>query len=125
MPDVHAEPADTPMPARSSPSTMDSDSTFLKHMLQVPGSRSVGWPLSRTSGTRAVMPSHNRFRRAVARTASSAMSRARTSTALPNPTMPATFSVPARRRRSCSPPCCTDTILVPRRMKRPATPLGP
>ena len=39
--------------------------------------------------------------------------------------MPATFSVPARRRRSCSPPCWTATIFVPLRMKIPATPFGP
>src|SRR5216117_940740 len=29
LPAVHADPADTPMPLRSSPRTMDSDSSFL------------------------------------------------------------------------------------------------
>ena len=93
-------------------------------MLSVPGSRRVGWPFSRTSGTAARTPSHSRSRRPVTRAASSAMSRARISTALPNPTMPGTFSVPARRRRSCSPPCWTETILVPlpdvERRRRPS-----
>src|SRR2546425_7368606 len=53
LPDVHADPADTPMPLRSSPRTMDSDSTCRKRKLAVPGSRSTGWPESRTSGTRS------------------------------------------------------------------------
>ena len=59
-----------------------------KHILQVPGSRRVGWPLSRTSGTRRRTPSQSRSRSAVSRTASAAISRPRISTAGPRPTMP-------------------------------------
>src|SRR5207302_11032623 len=56
LPDVHAEPADTPMPFRSRPSTMDSDSTLRKHMLHVPGRRWVGCPFKRTSPTPSRTP---------------------------------------------------------------------
>src|SRR5206468_8065505 len=43
LPAVHADPPDTPMPLRSSPRTMDSDSTCRTRKLAVPGSRWVGW----------------------------------------------------------------------------------
>src|SRR6266853_749900 len=52
LPEVHAEPAETPMPFRSRPSTIDSDSTWRKSRLAVPGSRLTGWPDSFTSGDR-------------------------------------------------------------------------
>src|SRR5207237_368454 len=85
VPQVQADPADMPMPFRSRSRTIDSDSTPRYPRLAVPGSRSVGWPLRRTSGTRARMPSHSRSRRAVRRACSSFMSRPRISTALPKP----------------------------------------
>src|SRR5438552_3079519 len=88
LPDVHADPADTPMPLRSSPSTMDSDSTCRKRRLAVPGSRSVGWPESRTSGTRSRTSSMRRFRSTVRRSASACMSRPRISAALRRPSIP-------------------------------------
>ena len=36
--------------------------------------------------------------------------------AAPYPTIPGTFSVPARRLRSCAPPCTKERILTPLRM---------
>ena len=42
LPEVQAEPADTATPFRSRPSTMDSDSTWRKATLTVPGRRWVG-----------------------------------------------------------------------------------
>ena len=41
------------------------------------------------------------------------------------PTAPATFSVPARRWRSCDPPCCWARMWVPRRIHSAPTPFGP
>ena len=38
------------------------------------------------------------------------------SAALPYPTIPGTFSVPARRLRSCAPPCTKERIFTPLRM---------
>ena len=45
--------------------------------------------------------------------------------AAPNPAMPVTFSVPARRSRSCGPPASTDSRGVPRRIASAPTPFGP
>ncbi len=47
------------------------------------------------------------------------------SAALPRPTMPATFSVPARCRRSWLPPTISGSIGVPRRTYIAPTPFGP
>ena len=45
--------------------------------------------------------------------------------AAPNPAMPVTFSVPARRSRSCGPPASTESSGVPRRIASAPTPFGP
>ena len=45
--------------------------------------------------------------------------------AVARPTAPATFSVPARRCRSCSPPCCWARMCVPCRTYSAPMPLGP
>ena len=47
------------------------------------------------------------------------------SAALARPTMPATFSVPARWRRSWLPPTSSDSNGVPRRTNMAPIPLGP
>ena len=51
--------------------------------------------------------------------------RARATRAAPKPTMPATFSVPARRLRSWAPPRTSGASGVPRRTYRQPTPFGP
>ncbi len=45
--------------------------------------------------------------------------------AAPTPAMPGTFSVPARRPRSCPPPRTTGDNATPSRMYSAPTPLGP
>ena len=63
-----------------------------------------GAPLRRTRGTRDSSPRQSASRSA-ATWRSRSRARARASAhATPSPTMPATFSVPPRRRRSCGPP---------------------
>jgi hypothetical protein len=45
--------------------------------------------------------------------------------AAPKPTIPATFSVPARRPRSCGPPVASVVSASPRRIQSAPTPVGP
>ena len=54
-----------------------------------------------------------------------AMSRCAMPMAFASPTMPATFSVPARRLRSCPPPSICGRSRTPERTTRQPTPLGP
>ena len=91
-------------PARSSRSSSASPSTPRKEKLTLPGSRFSRQPLSRTSGTRAITPAIRRSRSRATCAALSARFSVASPTAMPSPTIPGRFSVPARRPRSCAPP---------------------
>ena len=97
-----------------------SDATALVTL----ATRFDGVPCTRAPGIahrRLSRRSRNRAMRAETSASSAAANRHAT----PNPTMPATFSVPARRPRSCGPPAISGPSSTPRRTKRAPTPLGP
>ena len=102
-PEVQAEPEEAQMPLASSIISRLSPSTPSKEMLTVPGSRCSRSPLRRVWG---------RQRSSLMRRSVSSFLWARfssrwetaSSMATPSPTMPATFSVPARLPHSCAPP---------------------
>ena len=106
VPDEQADPVDTAMPSRSSAISSDSASTPIeadvgrvRHARR--GGAVDGGAAARARGCPA------RAGRAAPRAACASRgdaSRARVARRRPEPTMPATFSVPARRLRSCRPP---------------------
>ena len=71
-------------------------------------------PFRRAPGTSS-RASSSRSRSAAIRGSSDATACRARAAAAPKPTMPATFSVPARRFRSCAPPRTSGAIFVPRR----------
>ena len=82
-------------------------------------------PVDRGAGTPRSTPASRRSRSAASRAASSAILPRASRAATPRPTMPATFSVPARRLRSCLPPVISGAAAAPRRIQSAPTPLGP
>ncbi len=106
VPDEQADPDDTAMPSRSSAMSSDSDSTRSKLMLVVFGTRGAAVAVDGRCRARArARRASSRSRSAAMRgAASAASSAARTSAATPMPASAGTFSVPARRLRSCRPP---------------------
>ena len=100
-PDEQAAPVETATPLKSSPMTIPSASASRKVMLDVFGMRGAAAPLIVTSAEAAtVLSSRSRS----ARTRSRYPSARASSAATPNAAASGTFSVPARRRRSCAPP---------------------
>ena len=70
-------------------------------------------------------PSINLLRSLVSRTVLSSMPFDASSIATASPTMPGTFSVPARLFFSCAPPSIRFLILMPLRTYKAPTPFGP
>src|SRR5438093_289196 len=125
-PAAHAEPADTAMPARSRSTTRLSPLQPGKVRFSVFGSRGgAAGPLSCTPGTRARSPDQRRSTSRAQRAPATARSRPASRAASPKPTMPATFSVPARRLRSCGPPVIWGRRPTSRRTQSAPTPAGP
>ena len=91
------------MPSRSSAAATNCPGAPAKPTLSVPGSRSRPSPCRRAPGIASSRAS-SRSRRPATRAAASARSAAASRAATPKPTMPLTFSVPARRSRSWCPP---------------------
>ena len=125
VPDEHADPDDTAMPARSSPISSDSASTRSMLMLVVFGTRGDAAPLRSVPETLDSTPASSRSRSALNRGASAAIFVLATSAATPRPTSAGTFSVPARRLRSCLPPVTGDTRRTPRFIHNAPVPFGP
>ena len=101
-PNAHAEPLDAAMPLRSSVKMRDCPSMPSKDMFGVPGSRGTLPPFICESGifsSSVCILSRIDARRKVLSSRSSIVSEKAAA-----PTIPATFSVPARCPRSCSPP---------------------
>ena len=88
---------------RSSIKSRDSPSMPSKQRLTLPGSRWTRSPFKRDRGICSA-PSISLSRRALRRSRRSATVEQACFMAAARPTMPATFSVPARRPRSCAPP---------------------
>ena len=124
VPDEQAEPVETATPSRSSAISSASASTPGKLTFVVFGTRSP-LPLTAASGTRSISPASRRSRRAPSRAASAASLPPANAAAAPRPTTAGTFSVPARRFRSCRPPVVGATKRIPRRTHSAPTPLGP
>ncbi len=119
VPDEHAEPVETAIPSRSSAISRLSASTRSKLMFVVFGTRRSRAPFTAVPGTAARMPSSSRSRSAADARAFARQLAARERAATPRPTMAGTFSVPARRFRSCLPPvrigCMPRAALDPQR----------
>ena len=103
----------------------DSDSTRSKLRLVVLGTRAAGSPLTAVSGTPASTPCSSRSRSAAIRGAASAAAWRAYCAAAPMPEIAGTFSVPARRFRSCRPPVTKAASRTPRRTHKAPVPLGP
>ena len=100
---MQALPAETAKPMRSRRMSSVSWSTPSMARFRLPGRRPSRGPLPCTPGISSSFS--KRWSRSPCRRAlSSASSAAAMAAASPRPTMPAVFSVPARRPRSCSPP---------------------
>ena len=127
VPDEHADPVETATPSRSSAISRLSASTRSKLMLVVFGTRRSRSPLTAVPGTlpqdavlEAVAQSRaTRAASVVSLPASEAAPRRR------GRRSPATFSVPARRLRSCLPPVRSGCSRVPRLTQSAPAPLGP
>ena len=106
VPDEHADPVDTAMPSRSSAMSSDSASTRSKLMFVVFGTRRSRAPLTAVPGHAAQDAALEPIaqRRRAARASASILLRAHARRRRPCPTIAGTFSVPARRLRSCLPP---------------------
>ena len=126
LPDVQAAPALTATPSRSRRMT--------SRLRRLAGQRRDTRCWRRAAaprptndsivGVAAMTPASSLSRRAAMRCAASA-SRPTSAAAAPKPTMPATFSVPPRRRRSWPPPLTKAGRLTPSRTIRAPTPRGP
>ena len=125
VPDEQAEPVDTATPSRSSAINSDSASTRSKLMLVVFGTRASVDPLTAVPDTPRRMSASRRSRSAASRRPSSAILAIAMRAATPIPTMPGTFSVPARRLRSWRPPVSSGSTRSPRRIQSAPTPFGP
>ncbi len=84
-------------------------------------------PFTTASGTASSTARSKRSRIPAPRAspAGSASHAAAASAATPAPTIPATFSVPPRRSRSCGPPITCGSTRTPARTQRIPTPFGP
>ena len=102
-----------------------SASTRSKLMLVVFGTRAWRAPLTAVPGTPLRIPSSSRSRSAPTRAASPAIFSDARRAATPIPTIAGTFSVPARRFRSCLPPVRSGCIRVPRLIHSAPAPFGP
>ena len=115
-PEVHAEPLEPQMPSMSSMISMDSPSMNWNAKFALLESLWDGCPLRRANGisfnTRSIRWSRIAFSFAVR----SSIVAIAISTALPNPTIPAVFSVPPRRLRSCAPPWMKERVFNPVRI---------
>ncbi len=112
-PDVHADPLDPQIPFISSMIRSDSPSMNWKLKFALFGRRSALCPFRRTVWDLSEHPVDQMvtdlnffcgtfFHGCLARSA-----------AIPYPTIPGTFSVPARRFLSCAPPCTKERIFTP------------
>ena len=114
VPDEHADPVDTATPSRSSAISSDSASMRSKLMLVVLGTRASRAPLTSVFGTADRIPFSRRSRSADRRSASTSIFCIARRAATPIPIAPGTFSVPARRFRSCLPPLRNGDRRTPR-----------
>src|ERR1017187_2241578 len=125
-PDEQAAPVETDRPLRSSAITMASPSRQSNTMFVVFGTRGAPALFTLTWSMISRMVRSSRSRSAVMRsTLPSANPSRAISAALPSPTMPARFSVPARRDRSWRPPYIIGCSKVPLRTNSAPAPCGP
>jgi hypothetical protein len=124
-PDAQAAPDDTATPSRSSAWSRTSPAVPSNSTERVLGSTRSGGPLRCTCGIFASMPAHSPSRSAAQAAARSVSSFSASAQATPSPTIPATFSVPPRRRPSWPPPSRSGAKTASRRATRQPTPLGP
>src|SRR6185503_18072450 len=123
---LHALPVETSMPAWSSSCSNASPSTPAKHTFTMPPTRRFRSPFRRVFGTPASRPASSCSPSPVTRCGTPLTSPSRACrAATPIPTIAATFSVPARRPRSCLPPWIWDSSRVRRRTNSAAAPCGP
>src|SRR5208337_842447 len=125
-PDEQAAPVETDSPLRSSAITMASPSRQSNTMFVVLGTRGAPALLTPTWSMLSTMVRSMRSRSAAIRSTLPSVNPWRAiSAALPSPTMPARFSVPARRERSWRPPYNSGCNNVPLRTYSAPAPIGP
>src|SRR5450756_45305 len=126
FPDLHAEPEEKAIPLRSRKRTSDSPRISGMVILSVFGRRSRSGPFLRAPEMSSQILDSSRSRsRATLPGIPEYSPRSASSTALPKPTIPGTFSVPERIPCSCPPPFMSGSSCNPLRTQRAPTPLGP
>ena len=124
VPDEQAEPVETATPSRSSAISSDSASTRSKLMFVVFGTRAP----DAVHGSAADPLQDALFEAIAQRREPLRLRRHLGASELggnPETECPATFSVPARRLRSCLPPVMSGSSRTPRRIQMAPTPFGP
>ena len=122
---AHADPAEAQTPSSSRTMSSSSASTPSTPRLQMASMRSGRGTASCTPGTASRIPPTNRADSSRTRPDAPSRSRAVASAAAAIATMPATFSVPARRSRSCGPPRRMGRSTAPPRTTSAPIPFGP
>ena len=124
-PAAHAEPVEHSMPRASSSMSSESPSQPGKLRCAMPGSRSVGCPLTITSGMTARTPAISSSRSAASRAVVSSRRDTVTAVAVASPIEPTTSRVPERTSRSWPPPCSDGVQSTSRRSSSAPVPTGP
>ena len=124
FPELHAAPALTATPARSSAIIWISAGIPTRRTQEVLTKRGLPRPCISTSGTSLISCFSNRFLRYNIRSISSRFLLISRQVSA-NPTAPETFSVPALRRLSCPPPTNCAPISVWGCIASAPIPLGP
>ena len=125
-PDEQADPVETATPSRSSAMRSDSASRPSKLMFDVFGTRRAAVAVHAACPARPTrMPASSRSRSGAAPSPVLASCSRASRAATPSPPSEGTFSVPARRFRSCRPPVMSGVSRRPRRIHRAPTPFGP
>ncbi len=125
LPLVQAEPVETAIPCKLNVIRTPSPSMPRKEKFALVGNLFRRSPLSWLLGISASTLEVKWSRKLVKRAFSSNRLDSTLLRALAKPTMPTTFSVPARRLPSCSPPRILGSSGVPRRRYKMPVPFGP
>ena len=120
----HADPEDRETPFWSKARTTDSPRIPGKVMFKVFGSIAPGFPFSFASAINSRIP-FSSLSRILLILSISWIRWTANSAALPSPTIPNTFSVPARIPFSCFPPLIRGSRTTPLRIYRAPIPFGP
>src|SRR4030042_1534122 len=123
--DEQADPVAAETPSSLKAKINDSPSIASNLMWALLASLSVGWPLRWLLGIRANIFLISLSRYPARRFTSAVISWRIISPALLIPTMPAMFSVPDRKPRSCPPPMITGFTLIPFLTYKTPMPFGP